>query len=322
MPSCFICFVCLNSFKDLIMHIKLFHSFENNLEYKCIESSCSRRYNSFDSFSRHLLTHTVGIQEFCNNLHTQPQQIIDTLNCEINEELDIIPFCEIFNEEFKEQINRDAIILISKWYNEAVVPRNKLQILVNDLSGFNDNCMQVLKKEVVHHLERNNCDINSISKISVMFDIINNPFINLKTEYKRLKVLEELGVHIKPIEIAIGSRNKNISKDNLSAKVNICFIPLRCVLKVFFEQPNVLKTVLKYYENLNSMTGEIVGSYVQSEVWKVKCVNNSDKIFIPFFLYFVEYETNNPLGAHAGNKKLGAVYISFGSCLLLNSSLH
>lgn len=87
-----------------------------------------------------------------------------------------------------------------------------------------------------------------------MFDIINDPFINIKSEYKRLQVLEELGVYIKPIEITIGNKIKNITKDgNIiidSVNVNICFIPLKCVFKKFFEQPNVLRTVLKYYINI------------------------------------------------------------------------
>jgi len=63
------------------------------------------------------------------------------------------------------------------------------------------------------------------------------------------------------------------------------------------------------------LTGGVVCSYFQSKVWKEKCRNDIDKIIIPFFLYFDEYETNNPLGAHAGKKKIGAVYVSFGSCI-------
>jgi len=258
-------------------------------------------------------------QESSSNLHIEPTQIDDILNQQSNEQPEISSCSNISIKAFKNLVTEDGIMLISKWYNEAVVPRNKVQILINDLNGFNDNCMQILKKEVLDNLKKNNSDENSISKISVMFDVINDPFQNLKTEYKRLKVLEELGVYVKPIEIAIGSRNKNITKnDNIVislVNVNICFILLRCIFKVFFEQPNVLKTVLEYFKRLNSMTGGIVCSFVQSEVWKVKCQSSPDKIIIPFFLYFDEYETNNPLGAHAGKKKLGAVYVSFGSCL-------
>lgn len=281
MASCFICLVSVNSFKNLIRHIKLFHSFENIIEYKCIEPSCGRSYNSFDSFSRHLLTHTLVNQESFSNLHIEPTQIDDILNQQSNEQLEISSCSNISIKAFKNLVTEDGIMLISKWYNEAVVPRNKLQILINDLNGFNDKCMQILKKEVLDNLKKNNSDENSISKISVMFDVINDPFQSLKTEYKRLKVLEELGVYVKPIEITIGSRNKNITKnDNIVinlVNVNICFIPLRCIFKVFFEQPNILKTVLKYFQHLNSMTGGMICSFVQS------VQNNPDKIIIPFF---------------------------------------
>jgi len=59
-----------------------------------------------------------------------------------------------------------------------VVPRNKVLILINDLDVFNDKCMHILKKEVLDSLKKNNSDENSISKVSVMFDAINNPFIH------------------------------------------------------------------------------------------------------------------------------------------------
>lgn len=85
MASCFICLVSVNSFKNLIRHIKLFHSFENMIEYRCIEPSCGRSYNSFDSFSRHLLTHTLVNQESSSNLHIEPTQIDDILNQQSNE---------------------------------------------------------------------------------------------------------------------------------------------------------------------------------------------------------------------------------------------
>jgi len=116
-----------------------------------------------------------------------------------------------------------------------------------------------------------------------------------------------MGLYIKPIEIIIGSKYKEVMKDgNIlveTVNVNICFISLRFVFKVFFEQPNVLKTILKYFDDLMSESEDIISSYIQSEVWKEKCRNNPGKVVIPFFLYFDEYETANPLGSYAGEKK-------------------
>ncbi|CAI6366960.1 unnamed protein product [Macrosiphum euphorbiae] len=144
--------------------------------------SCFRSYDPFDSFNRHLLTRTTVLnQDVCSNIHVEPL-IIDTSHDTCNEALMLvnnkIPRREISIESFKRLVTSDAIILISKWYNEAVVPKNQLQLL-------------------------------------------------------------------------LGNRNKNITKDyNIviqSVNVNICFIPLRCVFKMFFEQPFVLKTVLENF---------------------------------------------------------------------------
>jgi len=40
----------------------------------------------------------------------------------------------------------------------------------------------------------------------------------------------------------------------------------------------------------------------------------TDKILIPFFLYFYAFETNYPFGSHAGIQKLGAIYVSLPGC--------
>jgi len=54
-------------------------------------------------------------------------QIVDNLHENTNEEPDIIPCSEISIQAFKDLVTKDAIILVSKWYDEMVVPRNKVQ---------------------------------------------------------------------------------------------------------------------------------------------------------------------------------------------------
>jgi hypothetical protein len=95
-------------------------------------------------------------------------------------------------------------------------------------------------------------------------------------------LLEKIGLFVKPIEIIIGSKVKEILKDgNIlveTVNVNICFISLKSVFKVFFEQPNVLKTILQYFVDLISESEDIISSYIQSEVWKNKCHSKSGNI--------------------------------------------
>jgi hypothetical protein len=62
---------------------------------------------------------------------------------------------------------------------------------------------------------------------------------------------------------------------------------------------------------------------MQSKQWQLKCQNKfPNKTIFPLFLYYDDFEVNNPLGSHAGSQKLGAVYMSL-ACLSpeLSSSL-
>jgi len=138
----------------------------------------------------------------------------------------------------------------------------------------NDSYMNILKNEVLVNLEKCNCDNDSISNISSMFDAINNQFSNLKSEHKRLNVLEDMGVLIRPKEIPIGTifvdEVKNNNKVLKAVDVNTYYIPLNKLFKLFFEQTNVFKIVTNYLDELSSNKKYIISSFVQSEVWQKK----------------------------------------------------
>lgn len=75
------------------------------------------------------------------------------------------------------------------------------------------------------------------------------------------------------------------------------------VFKIFLEQPNVFKIITNNLKELFSTNGDIVSSLVQCNIWKERRNNFPSKIILPFLLYFDDYETNNPLGSHAGKTK-------------------
>lgn len=294
MPSCFICLVNFDLQSHLLSHyITLFHSFINITEYKCLENNnCLRIFSSFNSYRKHLKTH-ANFEDISDNVihldftnDNNIEQNSDTNNFEENYEVEINN-SEISMESFHERVTGDAVNIMAKWYNEAVVPRNIVQCFINDIKLINVNSMQLLQNTVLNQLKTSQCESNSISKISAMFEILKDPFKTLDTEYLRLIALEKLGVYIKPNEITVGSRIKNAVKDGNTiintVKINVYFISLRSVFKAFFEQPNVLQIVLNYFEKLNSMKGDIICSYIQCKVWKERCRKNPNKLLIPFF---------------------------------------
>lgn len=58
----------------------------------------------------------------------------------------------------------------------------------------------------------------------------------------------------------------------------------------------------------------MIYSFTQSKLWQNKVKHFPNRTILPLFLYYDDFEVNNPLGSHAGVQKLGAVYVSL-ACL-------
>lgn len=184
MPQCFICMEIFNSQLNLLRHISQYRSSNNIDSLQILELECYRVFSSFNSFRKHLKTHNIP----CNDalVTIEPQEPI------VNSELNNISVdsSELTVETFNEVVTEGAVQLISKWYNEAGIPRNKVQDLINDIKLINLNSIHILQNEVLNNLKTNENNPNTISKISTMFDILKNPFKDLETEYVRLNTLE------------------------------------------------------------------------------------------------------------------------------------
>lgn len=151
------------------------------------------------------------------------------------------------------------------------------------------------------------------------FNILCNPFKNLHTEHLRFKALDDLGTLVRPSGCTVGHRqNDQLQGGNViiqSVPIKIYSTPLVKLFKQFFELPNVYISFINYSNDLlQEMNHTITHSFLQSEYWRSKVLTFGTKIVIPYFLYFDDFETNNPLGSHAGVQKLGAMYISFPGC--------
>ena len=77
-------------------------------------------------------------------------------------------------------------------------------------------------------------------------------------------------------------------------------------------KPGVFKEIQDYVKILANETS-IVSNIMQGDLWSKK-YSNGDKTVFPIFLYFDDFETRNLLGSHAGEEKLGGVYVSL-ACL-------
>lgn len=145
--------------------------------------------------------------------------------------------------------------------------------------------------------------------ITSMFDCLENPFNHLKNEYQRVKYFKSSGNYIAPIQYCIGKRR--VRKDTgafIAEKVTDVysyFIPLRQVLQKFFELPDAFTATMDYINSLKE--SDSIKNFIQSKLWYQKKNNfDNDAIVLPLFVYYDDWEVNNPLGSHSS--ALGGVY--------------
>ncbi|KAJ8909351.1 hypothetical protein NQ315_014971 [Exocentrus adspersus] len=88
-----------------------------------------------------------------------------------------------------------------------------------------------------------------------------------------------------------------------------CSLDHEKLSKKFFELPNVYATCLTNLKDLQSKMS--LSSIIQKDFWleKANKIGDGNTVF-PFYIYFDEFESGNPLGSHAGIHKIGAIYCS------------
>jgi len=161
-----------------------------------------------------------------------------------------------------------------------------------------------------------------------IFKEIDNIFQMLGTEYKRLKFLEDNNYYIKPQAFFIEERSvldktiKSYETNMVIEKSQGQIIELRTVLKQFLELPHVFDKIMSYMQNEESLyDNNVRTSILQGNLWKEIKLKFPNKIIFPLYLFYDDFEPNNPLGSKSSIYKVGAVYISLASIPVQYASL-
>jgi len=147
-------------------------------------------------------------------------------------------------------------------------------------------------------------------------EILQSVFSDIDTEYKRNKLLQILGYYIQPVyqyyqpvPIFFGTMEVKDKNGLKTENVHGQLIPLKKVLKIFFEIGDIFERTCEYIATLNKDSNGEIFNIIQTDFWKLK-ITDSTSITFPLFLYEDAFETGNPLGSHAGIYKLNGIYIS------------
>lgn len=320
MPTCFLCKKTVTSVNGLFMHFDFKHHASSFTVFKCGENECYRKWSSRNSLRKHLLgpNHnfpawsTVNLENTCERRDTQLfNECINqnnTNNSDISlEEITDLPTITL--TEFESIVEDRSNAFVAKLYNKPSIPRNHIQSIIDDTTFMMSSYVSIVKEKVFSHLNTLASDNETIKDIKSMFDCLQNPFNHLKNEYQRITYFKSSGNYIAPIKYYMGKRRvrKNTGTFIAEKVKDICgyFIPLKQVLKQFFELPDAFNATINYINSLKE--SDSVKNFIQSKLWCQKKNNfEKDAIVLPLFVYYDDWEVNNPLGSHSAS--LGGVY--------------
>ena len=330
-------FSCIDN-KTLILHVDLSHKSSRNFRYS--EIDCSKTYYIFDSYRKHRLTkhssellsfgddrNTVFMEETAAAFDDVDYMHVDNDDSEVyvdsessSDEFDEIFDSEIFSEisNTTGEINSNPFIekvsfLIAKLYKFADVPRARTNDIISDMSVLFEEQLKGIQDAIRQSVTQLNRDFLNVTEIDSILLKFTSPFQNMATQAKRFAHFRQQGTFILPenyklgeVKVIVENEGEKVSKHkDLVAQ----FIPLRKVLKLFFEMPTVLDKTLQYLNDVQQHS-LLVRNIVQGPLWKEKIKANPNKIILPTVVYVDDYENNNPLGSHKGVSKCSAAYYS------------
>lgn len=340
---CSMCVLQFNSISHLRRHLRFIHKLDDNRAFKCAEVGCYQQCSNWDSFRRHLNKFHIGTVDNTSysvstipeilvpsissnqNLHSDASHSNDPRDVDVNDnfsssthgsnpEVSSLDTFSVSEASLDDQIKTYASSFICRMYSKSSLSRKIVQEYIEDTSDFLSTSISKLSHDIVAELKSQNIDSNIIDAICLRLTLLKDPFKNLHSEYLRLQFLEKLGLYIAPEPYVIGSDifTKDINGKRVLEldKINGQFIRLRTVFKCFLELPNVFDVIMN---SLNGTSNEcLVADYIHGSHWQRKKVLFGEKLVIPVFIFYDDFEVDKEIGSHSA--KLGAVYIKI-ACL-------
>lgn len=327
-----LCFACSSDVpaKDLFRHVSAVHGHLS--KFQCNESNCDRVFHLLDTFRKHRLKHhcdvprrvidvPVGHESEVNQVCTGnvdttiANMAIDNDECvhdSLREDSNIQSDTDDHDDPVKSApIIPSATKLLSKLHSYMDINRTRIVSISQDFSNFM-YCEAKLLEYLFQSYIREPTPENE-SKMKDAISALKNPFFKLNTLHLQLAKFEELGTYIPPVQIKLGQRKEFRKRKNkfvqCMVKTTAEFISMRRVLKAIFELPNMYEKTVSYIQSLIDEDPDVISNFMQGNYWRNKLENFSNNHLLPIFLYFDDFENNNPLGTHAGISNCGGVYI-------------
>lgn len=221
-------------------------------------------------------------------------------------------------KRFDDYVKEKLLLMTATFYGRTELSGKSVQMIVEEITAFYKTVvMEFMHKKIMENYRELKASEKMVSELDFLFFSVNDVLGSISTRSRRFNLFKEAGTLIMPEPQVLGSmpdvkRTETIPR-NRQITCYAQFIPIREVLKNFFEIPGVYRRTMEYVDFLKNSDIDQVGvsNYMQGEYWKSQAEVHGDKPVLPSAVYCDDYETNNVQGSHAGGQgKQGGFYFN------------
>ncbi|XP_055541099.1 uncharacterized protein LOC129727355 [Wyeomyia smithii] len=199
--------------------------------------------------------------------------------------------------------------LVLRFMSDSVLSRKKALDFVNDINRFSCTLLAGIKSNLKTFVK---------PESQADFDKILQQLIekfSLKTEDQVQTFLKTKNLFKDPSVEIVHNQLEHVTHLNqrvIGHKKQKVIMPcVQTSIKQFFERDNLLNLTIKNMNQLNHDKSGKISNYIQGSSWKKKIEElGKDNLYIPFFLYNDDFDSDNSLGAHKGKNSQCGFYLS------------
>ncbi|CAI6349371.1 unnamed protein product [Macrosiphum euphorbiae] len=217
----FNCFICTeNTFSTInlyIWHLKVFHDLGSQSMFTCKQPICFRDLLGLEKFRQHLKRNHM-LDTLNNHSNEYIDEIFtDQLNTNVFDQHKVKSTIsdseDTFNQNSKNGTNFKDVVtnIILKFISNLYLIPNLTSLLIQNIIEevsqlFSNDIISILKSSILPLLT--NC--SEKSEINDMFVVLENAFMDFKSEYLRVKYFETNNIFFKPKTIVVGHTKQKI----------------------------------------------------------------------------------------------------------------
>ncbi|XP_075155529.1 uncharacterized protein LOC142228878 [Haematobia irritans] len=233
------------------------------------------------------------------NTHTQIQNDSSTFNLNLPNYSISVPNKEnVFQKESKivsfslDEIKTKVIELSLKLYDLNSVPRNLVLEIQSSVSSIISSAASIISSFIPEEKLKN--------ELKSVLDFCKNPFQDISTEYKTIKLLKSLELYEDSKLVVIDEKITEVVQNGNPTlgpkKLEIVVMPLKFMIKSIFSIPNLLNLTLQNIQT--SLSDDKLSSFANGDLFKKVVQQYPSRIQIPYILYFDDFQINNALGGN------------------------